>query len=65
MVDMMDFYGTAPVEEGGSLSSSGLKRFLVFDHPVDGKTSQIVGHEWVQNQIYRSLKAFALSLIHI
>jgi len=59
MVDMMDFYGTAPVEEGGSLSSSGLKRFLVFDHPVDGKTSQIVGHEWVQNQIYRSLKAFA------
>ena len=66
MVDMMDFYGTSPMEEpelGSSTSpsfhSQNLKRFKVFDEPVDGKTTSIVGHEGVQNQIYRSLKAFA------
>jgi serine protein kinase len=51
-IDMMDHFGTAPVR-------SSISRFKVFDLPVDRSTAQVIGHERVQNQIYRAIKAFA------
>ncbi len=51
LVDMMDFYGTTSLETGC--------RYKLFDFPIDGIAPKIIGHEWVQSQIYRALKAFA------
>lgn len=45
--DMMEHFG-----RDGS-------RFKVFDFPVNGTASKVVGHETVQNQIFRALKSFA------
>jgi serine protein kinase len=56
MVDMMDFFGTT--EEGHQ------KRFKVFDFPIEGISLKVVGHEKVQNQIYRALKAFTRQRIN-
>jgi predicted Ser/Thr protein kinase len=61
LVDMMDYFGKTPLsnDEGHSASGSTFQRFKLFDFPVDGIAPKVVGHEWVQNQIYRALKAFA------
>ncbi len=60
-LEMMDFYGKSELPENpSSHSTSGNnQRFKIFDFPVEGVTTQIVGQEWVQNQIYRCLKAFS------
>ncbi|MEK6578072.1 MAG: serine protein kinase PrkA [Bdellovibrionota bacterium] len=54
VADMMDFFG----KEAAADSDAGIPRFKVFDFPIDGLAPKIVGHEAVQNQIYRSLRAF-------
>jgi len=51
VLDMMDYFGTTPLQPN--------QRFNVFDFPIDGIAPKIVGQEWVQNQIYRALKAFS------
>lgn len=59
-VDMMDFFGTESLaSQQGAPSHAPLRRFKVFDFPVDGIAPKVVGQERVQNQIYRSLKSFA------
>lgn len=47
VVDTLDYFGT----DG--------PRYKLFDFPVDGIAPKVVGHENVQGQIYRALKAFA------
>ncbi len=61
IVDMMDFFGTSSVAPSDSPSHPGsqVQRFKIFDFPIDGIAPKVVGQEWVQSQIYRSLKAFA------
>jgi predicted Ser/Thr protein kinase len=60
LVDMMDFYGSEPIpSQEGIPNSGGIKRYKIFDFPVDGIAPKIIGQEWVQNQIYRALKAFS------
>jgi predicted Ser/Thr protein kinase len=57
VVDMMDSFGTEPVAHPDG-QAGGLPRFKLFDLPLEGKTPKVVGQEYVQNQIYRSLKTF-------
>jgi predicted Ser/Thr protein kinase len=61
MVDMMDHFGTAPLPQNESSNATGhqLRRFKLFDFPVDGIAARVVGQEQVQNQIYRAVRAFA------
>jgi len=71
LVDMMDHFGkslvpqrgegtaTPSVKPGHTAAPHGIQRFKVFDFPIDGIAPKVVGQEWVQNQIYRALKAFA------
>jgi predicted Ser/Thr protein kinase len=58
LTDMMDWFGTEPAPHHTELSTGASHRFKIFDLPVEGKTAKVVGQELVQNQIYRSLKAF-------
>lgn len=61
LIDMMDYFGTTPIptDDGQKPATGALQRFKLFDLPMDGIAPRVVGQEWVQNQIYRSLKAFA------
>ena len=63
LADMMDFFGRRPVFPATSEPSAGQTKvadgFKVFDFPIDGLAPKVVGQEHVQNQIYRTLKAFA------
>ncbi|MGZ3698228.1 MAG: PrkA family serine protein kinase, partial [Bdellovibrionota bacterium] len=58
LVNMMDHFGKSPVSSGETDSGSQM-RFNLFDLPVDGIATKVVGQETVQNQIYRALKGFA------
>jgi len=53
MVDMMDHFGRTET------LSSGYERFKLFDFPIESVTTRVVGQEYVQNQLYRTLKTFA------
>ena len=53
LLEMMDYFGKSPVK-----NEKGMFRFNVFDEPVDGIAPKVVGHERVQNEIYRTLKNF-------
>jgi len=55
--DMMDFFGKTTIPS--SENSSGLTRFKLFDLPVDGQAQKVVGHEQVQNHIYRAFRNFS------
>lgn len=59
--DMMDHFGKTPLpaQENNPSLLSGLSRFKLFDEPVDGVSHKVVGQEYVQNQIYKSLRTFA------
>ncbi len=61
LVEMMDYFGTTPIPtyDIHPVPSGLLQRFKIFDFPIDGIAPRVIGQEWVQNQIYRSLKAFA------
>ncbi len=58
-VDMMDHYGTEPASESQIRAGSAHPRFKLFDFPIDGIAPKVVGHEAVQNHLYKTLKAFA------
>lgn len=55
--DMLDHFGRTEVHAPGDGAIEN--RFKLFDRPVHGQAPKVVGHEQVQNQIYRSLRAFA------
>ena len=57
LVDMMDHFGTETLPQPETHTT--LRRFKLFNFPIDGIAPRVVGQEWVQNQIYRALKAFA------
>jgi serine protein kinase len=72
--DMMDFFGReeVPARPGAATSAPRrargqaddhhaptVRRFKLFDLPVDGVTPRVVGQEDVQGQIYRVLRTFA------
>ncbi len=61
LVEMMDHFGTTPlpINEVTSSLTMHSRRFNLFDFPIDGIAPKLVGQEGVQNQIYRTLKAFA------
>ena len=60
-LDMMDHFGRVPVPNQETHLPSGATphRFSLFDRTLDGLGHQVIGHERIQNQIYRALKAFA------
>lgn len=53
LLEMMDYFGKTALKH-----DKGLFRFKIFDEPVDGIAPKVVGHERVQNEIYRTLKNF-------
>lgn len=57
MVDMLDYFGREDYVPLGK--SETLYRFKLFDQPINGYASQVVGLESVQTRIYQSLKSFA------
>jgi predicted Ser/Thr protein kinase len=61
VADMMDHFGRAPHtdSEESSAQTISTERFKLFDHPIDGVSSKVVGQELVQNQIYRALRTFS------
>ena len=62
MVEMMDYFGTSPAPTGAADTSptgTSYPRFNLFDFPIDGIASKVVGQERVQNQLYRAMKTFA------
>ena len=58
-VDMMDHFGTQSPSESQNYAGTSFPRFKLFDLPIDGIAPKVVGHEAVQNQLYKTLKAFA------
>ena len=59
VVDMMDHFGSYSKPETQATHGSPITRFKLFDLPIDGIAPKVVGHERVQNQLYKTLKAFA------
>jgi len=59
MADMMDWFGVTPATEASTLIGNHFSRFKLFDLPIDGIASKVVGQEGVQNQIYRALRSFS------
>ncbi len=58
-VDMMDYFGTETPSDLSGRPGNHHPRFKIFDFPIDGIAPKVVGHEAVQNQLYKTLKAFA------
>jgi serine protein kinase len=59
MTDMMDHFGTTELATTDpAYAMDAHYRFALFDRPVDGVVPKIIGQEFVQNHIYRSLKTF-------
>jgi len=57
LVDLMDHFGKSPIKEAG-VENQSVFRFHLFDFPLDGTISKLVGHEKVQTQIYNTFKSF-------
>jgi serine protein kinase len=57
-LDMMDHYGTQPVEGRAQQGLPPQERFKVFDRNNHGSARRVVGQETVQNQLHRSLHTF-------
>ncbi len=58
-VDMMDHFGTETPVAASDHGEHQHPRFKLFDFPIDGIAPKVVGHESVQNHLYKTLKAFA------
>jgi predicted Ser/Thr protein kinase len=59
ITDMMDHFGRTPLKPNDPGHVLGAThRFALFDRPIDGIVTKIIGQEVVQNQIYKSLKTF-------
>jgi serine protein kinase len=56
VADMMDHFGKTQLKNQPDPSVS--VRFNVFDLPIEGACSKVVGQERVQNDIYNALKTF-------
>ena len=69
LADMMDHFGKTPLGSPGLLHGDGAAaiethRFNLFDNPIDGIAPKVAGQEYVQNHIYRSLRAFSRQRIN-
>lgn len=59
VMDMMDFYGKEPIAHAdGRDPKNTIFRFKLFDQPIEGYASKLVGQEEVQTRIYRTLQSF-------
>lgn len=60
LADMMDHFGKREVHQPIGQENAGRKtyRFNLFDHPIEGITPKLVGHEDVQTSIYQTLRSF-------
>lgn len=67
LADMMDHFGKSQVSTQHSKdpqTGTGIYRFNLFDHPVDGVVPKLVGQEEVQTQIYHALRTFVRQRIN-